>query len=129
LEPETPSHVLIGAAPLAAIPAAFLIRFALGVVTYAAGTPGGLFAPMLVLGEQFGFLCGAVCRALLPELNIQPEGFAVVGIAAFFASVVRAPITGLCAHDRDDSSYAASDAVSVCDRHADACSYRRSGYL
>jgi CIC family chloride channel protein len=87
--------VLAGAAPLAVMPAAFLIRFALGAVSYAAGTPGGLFAPMLVLGAQFGFLCGAACQALLPELNIQPEGFAVVGMAAFFAGVVRAPITGL----------------------------------
>jgi CIC family chloride channel protein len=87
--------VLAGAAPLALIPAAFLIRFALGAVSYAAGTPGGLFAPMLVLGAQFGFLCAGACRALLPVLDIQPEGFAVVGIAAFFAGVVRAPITGL----------------------------------
>jgi CIC family chloride channel protein len=87
--------VLAGAAPLAVIPAAFLIRFALGAVSYAAGTPGGLFAPMLVLGAQFGFLFGAACQALLPNLSIQPEGFAVVGMAAFFAGVVRAPITGL----------------------------------
>ena len=87
--------VLAGAIPLAAIPAAFLVRFALGAVSYAAGTPGGLFAPMLVLGAQFGFLSGEVCRRLLPYLNVQPEGFAVVGIAAFFAGVVRAPITGI----------------------------------
>jgi chloride channel protein, CIC family len=87
--------VLIGGAPLAAIPAAFLIRFALGPVSYAAGTPGGLFAPMLVLGAQFGFLCGAVCRAVAPYLNVQPEAFAVVGTAAFFTGVVRAPITGI----------------------------------
>jgi CIC family chloride channel protein len=87
--------VLAGAAPLAVIPAALIIRFALGAVSYAAGTPGGLFAPMLVLGAQFGSLCGAACRTLAPDLNIQPEGFAVVGIAAFFAGVVRAPITGL----------------------------------
>ena len=88
-------RVLTGGAPLAVIPAAFLIRFALGAVSYAAGTPGGLFAPMLVLGAQFGFLCGGICRALGPYLNVQPEAFAVVGIAAFFAGVVRAPITGI----------------------------------
>ena len=50
---------------------------------------------MLVLGAQFGFLSGGVCRALGPYLNVQPEAFAVVGIAAFFAGVVRAPITGI----------------------------------
>jgi chloride channel protein, CIC family len=80
---------------LAAIPAAFLVRFALGAVSYAAGTPGGLFAPMLVLGAQFGFVSGEVCRALLPYLDVQPEGFAIVGMAAFFTGVVRAPITGI----------------------------------
>jgi chloride channel protein, CIC family len=87
--------VLMGAAPLAAIPAAFMIRFALGAISYAAGTPGGLFAPMLVLGAQFGFLSGAACGALAPYVNVQPEAFAVVGIAAFFTGVVRAPITGI----------------------------------
>jgi chloride channel protein, CIC family len=50
---------------------------------------------MLVLGAQFGFVSGGVCRALLPYLNIQPEGFAIVGMAAFFTGVVRAPITGI----------------------------------
>jgi CIC family chloride channel protein len=30
-----------------------------------------------------------------PELDIAPEGFAVVGMAAFFAGVVRAPLTGI----------------------------------
>jgi chloride channel protein, CIC family len=87
--------VLAGGVPLAAIPAAFLVRFALGAVSYAAGTPGGLFAPMLVLGAQFGFLSGGICRILLPYLDVQPEGFAIVGMAAFFAGVVRAPITGI----------------------------------
>jgi CIC family chloride channel protein len=88
-------RVLAGIAPLAAVPAAFLLRFGLGAVSYAAGTPGGLFAPLLVLGAQFGLLSGAVCRALLPNLNVQPEGFAVVGMAALFTGVVRAPVTGI----------------------------------
>ncbi|MBV9286483.1 MAG: H(+)/Cl(-) exchange transporter ClcA [Hyphomicrobiales bacterium] len=87
--------VLAGGVALAAIPAAFLIRFALGAVSYAAATPGGLFAPMLVLGAQVGFLFGAICRSLLPHLDVQPEGFAVVGMAAFFTGVVRAPVTGI----------------------------------
>jgi chloride channel protein, CIC family len=93
-DPITQS-VLAGSVSLAAIPAVFLIRFALGAVSYAAGTPGGLFAPMLVLGAQFGFFSGGVCRTLLPYLDVQPEGFAIVGMAAFFAGVVRAPITGI----------------------------------
>src|SRR6516165_107339 len=80
--------VLTGGVALAAIPTAFLVRFLLGAVSYAARTPGGLFAPMLVLGAQAGLLCGGFCRFLLPYLNVQPEAFAVIGMAAFFAGVV-----------------------------------------
>jgi chloride channel protein, CIC family len=73
----------------------FFIRFGLGTVSYAARTPGGLFAPLLVLGAQLGLLFGVFCRLLFPDLYIQPEGFAVVGMAALFTGVVRAPITGI----------------------------------
>jgi chloride channel protein, CIC family len=88
-------NILGGGAALSIVPIAFLIRFALGSLSYAAGTPGGLFAPMLVLGAQFGFLSGGVCRFVLPNLDVQPEAFAVVGMAAFFTGVVRAPIAGI----------------------------------
>jgi chloride channel protein, CIC family len=88
-------RALGGEDALAIIPLIFLLRFALGAVSYAARTPGGLFAPMLVLGAQLGLLFGAACQIVLPDLPIQPQGFAVVGMAAFFAGVVRAPITGI----------------------------------
>jgi CIC family chloride channel protein len=74
---------------------AFLLRFGLGAVSYAAATPGGLFAPMLVLGAQLGFFFGAVCRLAIPDLGIDPQAFAVVGMAAFFTGVVQAPVTGI----------------------------------
>jgi CIC family chloride channel protein len=73
----------------------FLIRFPLGVVSYAAGTPGGLFAPMLALGAQIGLLFGTVCSWCFPGLAEPPAAFAVVGMAAFFTGVVRAPVTGI----------------------------------
>ncbi len=77
------------------IPLAFVLRFVLGALCYAARTPGGLFAPMLVLGAQLGLLCGALCRLAFPHLGIEPEAFAIVGMAAFFAGVVQAPVTGI----------------------------------
>jgi CIC family chloride channel protein len=88
-------RTLAGGAPLAMIPLAFLLRFALGTVSYAAATPGGLFAPILVLGAQLGLFCGALCRTAFPDLGIDPEAFAVVGMAAFFTGVVQAPVTGI----------------------------------
>ena len=86
---------LAGDETLATISLVFLLRFWLGALSYAARTPGGLFAPMLVLGAQLGLMFGMVCQMSFPGLGIQPEGFAVVGMAAFFAGVVRAPLTGI----------------------------------
>lgn len=74
---------------------AFGIRFVLSVISYAAGTPGGLFAPLLVLGAQIGVAFGLVCQMALPTVDIQPEAFALVGMAALFTGVVRAPVTGI----------------------------------
>lgn len=88
-------RALIGYESPAVVALAFLIRFGLGPLSYAAGTPGGLFAPLLVLGAQSGLLFGAACNHLLPALYIQPEAFAVVGMAAFFTGVVRSPLTGI----------------------------------
>src|SRR5450755_136412 len=88
-------HTLTGVGTLVTISLIFLLRFGLASVSYAAGTPGGLFAPMLVLGAQIGLMFGIVCQMAFPNLNIQPVGFAVVGMAAFFTGVVRAPLTGI----------------------------------
>jgi CIC family chloride channel protein len=72
----------------------FLIRFFMGPISYAAETPGGLFAPMLVLGSHSGLLYGLACHAIFPGVA-PPEAYAVVGMAAFFTAVVRAPVTGI----------------------------------
>lgn len=86
---------LNGAAPLMWLPLIFLLRVAMGHASYAAGTPGGLFAPLLVLGAQAGLLFGASCAQLFPGLGIPAPAFAVVGMAALFTGIVRAPLTGI----------------------------------
>jgi chloride channel protein, CIC family len=86
---------LDGTGTLAVLPLILILRAGLGAVSYAAGTPGGLFAPLLVLGAQLGLCFGMLGRMAFPAIDIAPEGFAVVGMAAFFAGVVRAPITGI----------------------------------
>jgi len=88
-------RTLLGARTLTLLPLLFFIRFGLGVVSYAAATPGGLFAPLLVLGAQSGLYFGLLCQLAFPGLHVQPEAFAVVGMAAFFTGVVRSPLTGI----------------------------------
>ena len=88
-------RVLAGGAVVALIPLAFLLRFVLGAVSYAAATPGGLFAPMLVLGAQLGAFFGALSATVFPDLDVDATAFAVIGMAAFFTGVVQAPVTGI----------------------------------
>jgi chloride channel protein, CIC family len=73
----------------------FVVRFTLGAVSYAAGTPGGLFAPMLVLGSQSGLLFGTLFYNWFPSAGANPTEYAVVGMAALFTAAVRAPLTGI----------------------------------
>jgi CIC family chloride channel protein len=89
------ARALTGTTALALLPAVFALRFALGAISYAAGTPGGLFAPMLVLGAQAGLFFGTFACQWFPSVATNPVAFAVTGMAAFFTAVVRAPVTGI----------------------------------
>jgi chloride channel protein, CIC family len=88
-------RMLAGTEALGTLAVVFMLRFGLGAVSYAAATPGGLFAPMLVLGSQGGLLFGTLCDHWFPGMVSHPTTFAVVGMAAFFTAVVRAPLTGI----------------------------------
>lgn len=71
------------------------LRFFLGPLSYSAGTPGGLFAPVIALGAIVGAATGALNHALMPDLVPFPLAFAVAGMAAFFTATIRAPLTGI----------------------------------
>jgi CIC family chloride channel protein len=88
-------RTLAGGVTLSMLPLAFLLRFGLGAVSYAAPVPGGLFAPMLALGAQLGLFCGILCHLAFPGMDLDPIAFAVVGMAVFFTGVVQAPVTGI----------------------------------
>ena len=87
--------VLSGHYGLTALVGIFLLRFFIGPWSYAAGAPGGLFAPMLLLGASFGALFGEVLNHLLPSVGISSVACAVVGMATLFTACVRAPLTGI----------------------------------
>jgi chloride channel protein, CIC family len=73
-----------------------LVRWFLGPLSYAAGTPGGIFSPLLLVGAALGWLFATGWNTLLPSDGLlSPAAFAMVGMAAFFTGVVRAPLTGV----------------------------------
>jgi CIC family chloride channel protein len=73
----------------------FLVRMFLSIFSYGIGVPGGIFAPMLTLGVVLGMLYGNIMQDFFPDAIVSPSMFAVAGMAAIFASTVRAPLTGL----------------------------------
>ncbi len=73
----------------------FVARTILSIFSYSTGVPGGIFAPLLTLGVILGMGFGMVSQQYFPDLVANAGVFAIAGMAAIFASTVRAPLTGL----------------------------------
>jgi CIC family chloride channel protein len=78
-----------------ALLALLAVKFSLTMLSYASGAPGGIFAPMLVLGVVAGEIVGHVTVAIWPAWAAYTTAFSMIGMAAVFTGSVRAPLTGL----------------------------------
>ncbi|MCM0035795.1 MAG: ClC family H(+)/Cl(-) exchange transporter [Burkholderiaceae bacterium] len=88
--------VLAGQLSINALLILFLVRWVLGSLSYSMGVPGGLFAPLLLVGATSGALFATSINFLVTApFVLDPISFALVGMAAFFTAVVRAPFTGI----------------------------------
>jgi CIC family chloride channel protein len=70
-------------------------KFGATVMCYGSGGAGGIFAPVLFIGGMLGGSFGFLDRSLLGHLDGHLGGFALVGMGALFAAVIRAPITSV----------------------------------
>lgn len=72
----------------------FVGKFLFTMICFGSGVPGGIFLPMLVLGAAGG----AVLAKLLVLAGLLPAMYyadiIVFGMAAYFSSVVKSPVTG-----------------------------------
>jgi CIC family chloride channel protein len=64
-------------------------------ISYATGNAGGIFGPALVLGSMLGGIVGTVAHHLLPAYTASSGAYALVGMGALFAGIVRAPMTSV----------------------------------
>lgn len=70
-------------------------KFLFGAICFASGAPGGTLYPLCILGTYIGAIYGAVViNSFGLNENLWDE-FVVIGMAGFFAAIVRAPITGI----------------------------------
>ncbi|MGB9202709.1 MAG: chloride channel protein [Terriglobales bacterium] len=63
--------------------------------SYASGNAGGIFGPALFLGAMLGGTVGTVAHHWFPAYTATPGAYALVGMGAAFAGIVRAPMTSV----------------------------------
>lgn len=80
---------------LASLLSVYLIKLFLLVVAFSSGLPGGIFFPLLALGSLAGNIVGtSLSMGGLIDQNTLLV-FTVIAMAAHFAAIVRAPLTGI----------------------------------
>jgi chloride channel protein, CIC family len=63
--------------------------------SYASGNAGGIFGPSLFIGAMLGGSVGTLAHYLLPAYTATAGAYALVGMGAVFAGIVRAPMTSV----------------------------------
>ena len=63
--------------------------------TFGARGSGGIFMPSLFIGATLGYGFAHVVGSIWSISTLQPEAFALVGMAAAFTAVARAPLTAI----------------------------------
>lgn len=62
---------------------------------YASGNSGGIFGPSLFLGAMLGAGLGGIAHTLFPASTANPGAYALVGMGAVFAGIIRVPLTSV----------------------------------
>jgi H+/Cl- antiporter ClcA len=73
----------------------FFGKFLFTALCYGSGSPGGIFLPLLACGALTGQGFGQILASLGIISDTQALNFLILGLAAFFSGVVRAPVTGM----------------------------------
>jgi CIC family chloride channel protein len=72
-----------------------VLKLAATVCSYSSGGSGGIFAPSLFMGGMLGGAVGWIDVTVFHHSQDAIGAFAVVGMGAVFAGIVRAPMTSI----------------------------------
>jgi CIC family chloride channel protein len=92
---KTLTLALTGTLPLGLMAAFCVLKLAATVLSYSSGGSGGIFAPSLFMGGMLGGVVGWVDVTVFHHSADAIGAFAVVGMGAVFAGIVRAPMTSV----------------------------------
>jgi CIC family chloride channel protein len=83
-------------------------------LSFATGTPGGLFAPVLFMGAMLGGFVATVEQQLFPAIAVPVGAYALVGMGALFAGILRAPMTSVFMILETSGNYSIILPVMIC---------------
>jgi CIC family chloride channel protein len=92
---EYVDQALNGGLPLKVLLLLCFVKLAATIISYASGNAGGIFAPSLFLGAMAGGAVGVVIHRFAIFPTGDPGAYALVGMGALFAGIIRAPITSV----------------------------------
>jgi CIC family chloride channel protein len=72
-----------------------LVKLGATVISYSSGNAGGIFAPSLFIGAMAGGAIGTLVNRMAPFPTAEPGAYALVGMGALFAGIIRAPMTSV----------------------------------
>jgi CIC family chloride channel protein len=91
----TLSLALSGSLAFRALLVLCVFKLVATVFSYSSGGAGGIFAPALFIGGTLGGVFGYLDHSLFHHSGNELGSFALVGMGAVFAGIVRAPITSV----------------------------------
>jgi CIC family chloride channel protein len=86
---------LDGNMPLKLMVLLVVLKLMTVTTSYASGNAGGIFGPALFIGAMLGGSVGTVVHHLFPAHTATAGAYALVGMGAAFAGIVRAPMTSV----------------------------------
>ena len=92
---KTLELALTGTMPLTFMLVFCVLKLAATVSSYSSGGSGGIFAPSLFMGSMLGGAVGYLDVMVFHHPADSIGAFAVVGMGAVFAGIVRAPMTSI----------------------------------
>ena len=92
---KTLTMAFSGGLPVAAMALLCVLKLASTVCSYSSGGAGGIFAPALFMGGMLGGTVGYLDVIVFHHSADSIGAFAVVGMGAVFAGIIRAPMTSI----------------------------------
>jgi len=92
---ESVDLALNGALVLRTLVILGVLKMVATTVSYASGNAGGVFAPSLFIGAMTGGAIGTFINMFAPFPTAAPGAYALVGMGALFAGIIRAPMTSV----------------------------------